>query len=148
MSEYVRIRGVTYGVMDCCVCGAIFAVALTPFEHARQHGGFFYCPNGHRVGWNKSDTEDARIRRERDILKQQIAQRDDSLREERHHRVCAERSAAAYKGQVTKLRKRAKAGVCPCCNRTFQNLSRHMQTQHPDFEDKAPELQVVEGGKP
>lgn len=24
------------------------------------------------------------------------------------------------------------AGVCPCCNRTFSQLSRHMQSKHPD----------------
>jgi hypothetical protein len=24
--------------------------------------------------------------------------------------------------------------VCPCCRRTFQNLMRHMQTQHPTFK--------------
>lgn len=44
------------------------------------------------------------------------------------------RSAAAYKGAATRLKNRAKAGVCPCCNRTFQNLARHMASQHPDHE--------------
>tara|TARA_Y100000310_G_scaffold338946_1_gene430083 strand:- start:1163 stop:1354 length:192 start_codon:yes stop_codon:yes gene_type:complete len=48
-------------------------------------------------------------------------------------RDAAEKTASTYKGQVTKLKNRAKAGVCPCCNRTFQNLSRHMETKHPDF---------------
>lgn len=32
-----------------------------------------------------------------------------------------------------RLRKRASAGVCPCCNRTFSQLARHMQTKHPTF---------------
>jgi hypothetical protein len=26
-------------------------------------------------------------------------------------------------------------GVCPCCNRTFQNLARHMAGKHPDYEE-------------
>lgn len=27
------------------------------------------------------------------------------------------------------------AGVCPCCNRTFKNLARHMAGQHPGFTE-------------
>jgi hypothetical protein len=23
--------------------------------------------------------------------------------------------------------------VCPCCQRSFQNLSRHMKTKHPEY---------------
>ena len=26
----------------------------------------------------------------------------------------------------------AKAGTCPCCNRTFTNLARHMASKHKD----------------
>lgn len=24
-------------------------------------------------------------------------------------------------------------GVCPCCNRSFTNVRRHMTSQHPDY---------------
>jgi 4-hydroxy-3-methylbut-2-en-1-yl diphosphate synthase IspG/GcpE len=34
------------------------------------------------------------------------------------------------------LAKRAKAGVCPCCNRTFSNMAEHMKKQHADFDGK------------
>ena len=46
------------------------------------------------------------------------------------------RRARAFKGQATKLRKKAQAGVCIVagCTRTFTNQARHMQTEHPDFE--------------
>lgn len=39
----------------------------------------------------------------------------------------------AARGQVTRLKNRAAAGVCPCCNRTFHQLVRHMAAKHPDF---------------
>lgn len=39
----------------------------------------------------------------------------------------------AYKGNVTKLKKRASAGLCPCCNRHFTNLQRHIASKHPDI---------------
>ena len=45
----------------------------------------------------------------------------------------AERSAAAYKGHLTRVKRRVGNGVCPCCNRTFKNLADHMTTKHPDY---------------
>lgn len=38
------------------------------------------------------------------------------------------------KGVATRLKNRAAHGVCPCCNRTFQQLARHMSAKHPDFK--------------
>lgn len=67
-----------------------------------------------------------RLRAERDRAARLAAERDQ-----------AEASARAYKGAATKARKRAKAGTCPCCKRTFQQLARHMASQHPDFEPDA-----------
>lgn len=34
----------------------------------------------------------------------------------------------------TRIKNRVKNGVCPCCNRTFENLARHMQAKHSDFK--------------
>jgi hypothetical protein len=70
-------------------------------------------------------------------MAQRIAEKDDEIRSERELREAAERSAAAAKGNVTKLRKRAAAGVCPCCNRTFLALQKHMAHKHPDFRAEA-----------
>ena len=55
----------------------------------------------------------------------------------------AEASLQATKGVVTRLKKRAIAGVCPCCNRTFQQLAAHMAHKHPDY--KQPEVKGTEG---
>ena len=71
---------------------------------------------------------------------------DIALSALREAREGAERRASAARGQVTKLKNRAAAGVCPCCNRQFQNLKNHMATKHPEFN--APEnLKVIEGGR-
>jgi hypothetical protein len=82
----------------------------------------------------KSETDN--LRRERDLLKQQLAQKDDEIKWQREHRLGAERRVIAAKGQITKLKKRAKAGTCPCCKRTFHNMAEHMKTKHPDFDPK------------
>lgn len=58
------------------------------------------------------------------------SRRNEELREEAKR----ERNRAnGYKGHATRITKRAKAGVCPCCNRSFENLRRHMASQHPTF---------------
>lgn len=129
----------------CCNCGVPFGMQPGYIEHLRESHAWFYCPNGHRQHY-AAETEAEKLRRQRDQLQQRLAQRDDEIEFQRKGREHAERSAAAFKGQVTKLKKRGAAGVCPCCNRTFQNLGRHMATQHPDYTEKPP-LTVVEGGK-
>jgi hypothetical protein len=93
----------------------------------------FWCPYGHRQHFAPGDTEEQKLRRERDRLKQQIAEKDDAISRERDLRATAERRVSAQRGVVTRLRNRAAKGVCPCCNRSFENLRRHMTTKHPDF---------------
>ena len=85
------------------------------------------------MSYQKGESEEDKLRHERDRLQQQLAQKDDAIAYQRQMRETAERQAAAKRGQVTKLKKRAAAGVCPCCNRTFVELQRHMATKHPTF---------------
>ena len=100
----------------CIVCFIKFCVPAGFTNQRRKDCAAFYCPNGHRMAYNKTDTEESRLRRERDLLKQQLAEKDDAIRIQREAREAAERSAVAARGQVTKLKKRASAGVCPCCS--------------------------------
>lgn len=120
-----------------CWCGLPFAMPRSLYRQARGSSSVsFHCPLGHSNVFRESDAD--KYRREAERLKQQMAWKDDELRQERERARArlerSERSAAAYKGQVTKLRTRAKAGLCPCCNRSFQDLHRHMATKHPDFD--------------
>lgn len=123
-------------VEECCNCGVAFAMTKAfkaeCLKNRGPNGKRFYCPNGH-VQWYVGETEADKLRRERDRLAQRIAQRDDEIERQRQLRADAERSASAFKGQVTKLKNRAAAGVCPCCTRSFTNLRRHMATKHPTF---------------
>lgn len=115
-----------------CWCGMRHAVP-SELENCqrRQHDDgianvqAIYCPLGHtHVPAGKSEIE-----RERERLRRLEAQKQhlsDQLQ-------ATERSRAALKGQVTKIKKRVGKGVCPCCNRSFTNVERHMATQHPDM---------------
>jgi hypothetical protein len=128
----VSISGISHELTVCITCGCVFTVPCELINFQRKNGGYHYCYNGHSQGWSKDESEDARIRRERDRLKQQLAEKDDRISAERNARIAAENSARAHRGQVTRLRNRAKAGMCPCCNRHFTNLERHMASKHAD----------------
>lgn len=106
-----------------CWCGIALAMPVDLYLQAKRHGKTCWCPLGHKFVF--SDTDDAKIDR---LEKRLQATRDLVHAEERSH--------AATRGHLTRARKKAErvaAGVCPCCNRTFQNLARHMHGQHPDY---------------
>lgn len=137
---------------DCIVCGVHFALPLVLYETHRKTGGYFHCPNGHSQGWAKTDSEEAKIRRERDRLKQENARltEEKTLAErEKWEAIEAEsKKRQAAERKLTRARKRHAAGVCLDCNRTFSQLARHMATKHQKPTCEAvPKLAVVAGGK-
>lgn len=134
MSNTILIYGQSHTVWTCKTCGVVATCPTDLYDQQRKSGGYHSCPNGHQWGWSKTDSEDERVRRERDRLKQQLAQKDDEIRRQRQAREVAERQAAARKGQFTRLKNRAAAGVCPCCNRTVSQMAKHMATKHPGYK--------------
>lgn len=123
-------------IETCCRCKTKFGISselyIAATERRGPNGIQFYCPHGHTLHYVEGETDAEKLRRERDRLAQEVAYQDDMRRKERERGDAFKRSARAYKGAATRLKNRAKAGVCPCCNRTFQNLARHMKSQHPD----------------
>lgn len=118
----------------CCRCKTDIYLPDSLYEVAlKSPDVWFWCAYGHKQHFTEGESEETKLRRERDRLAQQVAEKDDAIRFQRELREAAERSAAAARGQVTKLKKRAGAGVCPCCNRTFLALQKHMSQKHPTF---------------
>lgn len=99
----------------------------------------FYCPFGHEQHFPQSETEETKLRRERDRLTQRLAEKDDEIARQRGLREGTERQLFATRGVVTRIKNRVGHGVCPCCNRTFGDLSRHMETKHPAYAAEATE---------
>ena len=132
----------------CCRCKTNFSLPEPLFLAAKASESItFYCPYGHPQIFRKGETDAEKMRRERDQLRQRLAQKDDEIIHQRDLTHKANRRTAAAKGQVTKLKNRASAGVCPCCNRTFQNLASHMKGKHPNFNKEKPMLKVVGSDK-
>jgi hypothetical protein len=133
--------------MKCGQCGEQFCLLTTTYELLKRSSYIFYCPWGHQRHFPQGPSETDKLRQERDRLKQDAARLEDELRMARaarehvaEQRDRAERRASAARGQVTRLKNRAAAGVCPCCNRSFENLKRHMDVKHKGFalEETAP----------
>lgn len=128
--------------IDCCECGIVFGVPDGWQRKKRETGATFYCPNGHAQCYRDSDLD--KMRRERDRLVQEQERLRQRTTELANQRDAAERRVAAAKGQITKLKKRAAGGACPCCNRTFLNLQRHMATKHQGFVAEPIVLEAAE----
>ena len=129
------IYSTTLTTITCGACGIPFGLPQNYYEARRRDAELFSCPNGHRIGYGQSEADRERAKRLR------AEQEAEWLRTSRQaawdQAAAAERRRAAAKGQLTKVKKRVAAGVCPCCNRTFQDLARHMAGQHPDYAEPA-----------
>lgn len=133
MAETITLKG-TFVTEVCCHegCGSTFAVTDDFHRARREDHGWFYCPRGH-VQHYTSESDKARAERlareANDALARERARHDQTraaLEHESHR-------ARAARGIATRIRNRVSRGVCPCCNRTFGNLSKHMAMKHPTF---------------
>jgi hypothetical protein len=125
-------------VGPCYRCKCVMWIPQNLEQAARRSSKIeFFCAYGHGQIFAEGESDLDKLRRERDQLAQRIAQRDDRIKALCEEREAANRRAAAARGRVTKIKNRVGHGVCPCCNRTFENLARHMTSQHPSFAEAA-----------
>lgn len=117
---------------DCCHCGTTWAMDRDILVKRKNSGESMWCPVcGTAQRWSKTEAD---ILREKLRAQEAIARDEkENARRARQDAEHFEKSRNAYKGQVTRLKNRASAGVCPCCNRHFEALERHMKTKHPEF---------------
>src|SRR4029077_4447937 len=118
----------------CCQCKQPMWVPIELQTAAKASEKiFFYCAYGHPQHYAAEESEETKLRRERDSYLQQLAERDDRIRE--LHRETRRLSDEANKARIArrKIADRVSKGVCPCCNRSFANMAAHMNTKHPEF---------------
>jgi hypothetical protein len=125
MMDEIKFGGSDHIIHQCGSCGVFHTIPKVMYENCFRLGGFWCCPNGHRRGWENGaeKTEIETLRRERDRLKQNTARLEDAI-------LAEQRRSATAEEKVKVIQRRAVAGVCPCCNRTFSNVQRHMATKH------------------
>ena len=122
-AEFLTVQ---WHTLNCGECGIMFQVPTGFDQERRESGGDWYCPNGHCRVYKT---------REVDRLKRQLKSAEDSAAWNRRRLESEQNSHCATKGHLTRQKRRAAAGVCPCCDRTFKQLARHMKSQHPDYAD-------------
>lgn len=133
--------GITLVTEECCDCHVLFAIPQEMRNRLVNDHSRFYCPNGHGQSYTgKTDAQKERELRER--AERQLEQARTRMHRAEQNAQAERRSAAAYKGQVTKLRKRVADGICPVpgCRRTFQNVARHVEGQHSKYLEEHPTL--------
>jgi hypothetical protein len=139
---------VDLAVQDCCNCGVTFALTKELDDQRRKDHGTFYCPNGHPQVYT-GKTEAQKLREELAQAQAQLV--TEKKRTEYAHAsrkaaqdqaAAAERSAAAYKGHLTRMRNRVANGVCPVqgCQRPFVNVHDHILNKHPEWAVEHPEV--------
>lgn len=109
---------VTFETEECCDCGMPFAMTADFRKRRLEKRDLFYCPAGHPQHYlGKSEAQQLRERLDATLKREN---------EERAARVAAEKANE-------RLKRRVKAGTCPCCKRTVSQLARHMKSKHPEY---------------
>lgn len=119
-----------FEIVTCCHkgCGISFAMQKSTITLQKRHGRSFYCPNGHSQHWLGESYEEKAERLQREL---------DETRAWSNRRIAQEqRSHAATRGHLTRVKKRSAHGVCPCCKRTFAKVADHMKRMHPDYVEE------------
>lgn len=126
----IAFNNVSFTLMTCPECGLMYGVP-EPWRLERKGNGLtWYCPNGHTRYYVQGETELAKANRLKREMELQLQAR---INEEQHLRLVVEKERDSERRKRRKIEKRIAAGVCPCCNRTFDDLHRHMQTKHKDY---------------
>lgn len=108
-------------IVTSCYCGIPFAIPDNLHGWMNKSSkNSCHCPNGHVMHFTNSLEDKLAESERRRLATQQLL-------------AAEERSHSATKGHLTKAKKqihRVEHGVCPHCNRSFQNLARHMKSKH------------------
>lgn len=122
------VANMTLVTEECCNCGIGFAMTRELQKRLLDKpGSTFYCPAGHAQHYTgKSEAQK---------LREELQRRGEMLENANARAARAENERQAIAKAHRKMRARVMNGVCPCCNRTFQNLMNHMRSEHPDFTE-------------
>ncbi|URL59586.1 hypothetical protein IM816_05680 [Luteibacter flocculans] len=135
------VKSETFEVIHCASCSVSFCMSAAYIAARRSDRKSFYCPNGHSQ-WFPGETDKDRAQK----LAGQLDQERTRLQQERERSeayanqlAISQRTRKAVSTRLRKVKARVGHGVCPCCNRTFEQLAKHMATKHPSFAKSAAE---------
>lgn len=118
-------ESVTLTTIDCGECGGTYAINERYRRQRAETGGLWNCPYC-KVGWGYCESALNKSKKELERTIKDLEQTQFQLRASK----CELLNEQANREKVEKKLTRVKKGMCPCCNRFFTNLSRHMATKH------------------
>lgn len=110
--------------VGCYKCGVLFGMPDELDNKFRQTHEMFCCPFGHQQHYLGETREEA--------LKRQLQQSEARCSHTEDQLESTQNSLRSTRGVVTRIKNRVKRGVCPFCNRHFENVERHMKAKHSD----------------
>lgn len=116
-------------LIDCPACGLQFGVPQNWVITKRSNHSDLYCPAGHTMAFT-SESPVEKLTREKFESERQLQAK---INESRHAQLVAEKERAEAMLAKRKVERRVAHGTCPCCNKTFSDLSNHMISQHKEF---------------
>lgn len=102
----------------CSECSDNFPVRQSTYDKLEECGNTFYCPQGHALVISRT-TIVSRFRSEARLSACRLRTIDKFYKRE-----------AAIRGVMTRQRNRLLRGACPYCNKTPQDMTKHMIAQH------------------
>lgn len=118
--------------IECGGCGTTFAINSALYRQWRENGASVRCPNP-ACKWKEMVVTESEVAK----LTKQLADSERRLQFQTDMRRAAEAETARVEKARRRLEKRVANGVCPCCQRSFVNLRRHIAAKHPDFTTEA-----------
>lgn len=118
--------------INCGECGGVYAIGERYRDQKRDKGGYWNCPYC-RCSWGYGESLIEKERKKNEQLRTLYNNASASAVKALQQADKSERRRKAQKAATTRIKNRVKAGVCPCCTRTFQQLARHMKTKHPEY---------------
>lgn len=114
-----------------CSCGSIYGISEEKYNYCLETGHHWFCPNGCRRIF--CEPVNSKLRDKIESLERQKHNLNEVI--DIHKRTIEQLgySVRAQKAAKTKIINRVKNGICPCCNRTFQNLQNHFKSKHPEL---------------
>ncbi len=103
----------------CGECGLVFGMPDGLYRARQKDGEVWWCPAGHQ-----------RVYTNRRELQEQLKETRGLLAGEQRRSAAERRSHSATKGQLTKTKNRANAGMCLDCHRFFKQVERHRARMH------------------
>jgi hypothetical protein len=122
-------------VHSCITCGVLYAFTAEYEAERRKDGRSFYCPSGHSAHYGDGPVERAHkaIEEAKRALTAEKCARANAEAAKAHalNDLTREREERAKEAEKTK--RRHASGKCPCCQRSFASLARHIKHMHPEY---------------